>query len=290
MPFFAYSSQLDRSFTLEFYKKVLSCPEIALSCLKQNDLIKEIHPNVYAFKDPSEQASPEEEMSAKRTSAVLNLPILLIPNLPGIKGVPGVDAVVFNEKGSPLANISIKSFTGTTDNGNNTLKRQLTNARSSHSTVNHRDYLPNLFGFLYSENNELVAKKETRDQELRRQIILGASYILGTQTNTLRDVWLVIDFASDPLKKIFIEYGGLGKRIQYDGTFLRIRHSNESEAVLHPKVVSIDLLTERTKKAGEISKYVILVNDSTFIADKDGYRIITGCATALNNSNTETRF
>lgn len=44
-------------------------------------------------------------MSAKRTSAVLNLPILLIPNLPGIKGVPGVDAVVFNEKGSPLANL-----------------------------------------------------------------------------------------------------------------------------------------------------------------------------------------
>lgn len=88
-----YSAQLDRGFTLDFYRRVLSCAPLTISCLQGQGLIKELGPNLYAFNDRLQLRHPDEAVSGGRLARVLDRPVVLIPDLPGLIGVPTVDAM-----------------------------------------------------------------------------------------------------------------------------------------------------------------------------------------------------
>lgn len=128
-----FSAQLDRVFTKEFYERILSCPQIQITCLEKHDLIEEISPNLYALKNVR-QGTEEERVSGARIVKAIRRPLLLIPDLPGLSGVPTVDAIVFSNDGDPVANLSIKSFLGDSKNGAMALKRNILSGRGSFKT------------------------------------------------------------------------------------------------------------------------------------------------------------
>lgn len=144
-PTLAFSAQLDRDFALRFYNKIRSCQPLTLPCLIDQDLVEEIRPYLYVFKGQVTRPSGAERFSALRISNVFKLPILLAPHLPGMDGVPTVDAILFSSNGTPLSNISIKSYGGRTINGGNILRRSLSSARGSYGRVYNSEYFQQRF-------------------------------------------------------------------------------------------------------------------------------------------------
>jgi hypothetical protein len=59
----------------------------------------------------------------------------------------------------------------------------------------------------------------------------------------------------------------------------------EVEEAERPKVVNLDVLVERSGRANEFSRYLVLIKDHVFDLDKTGFQISQNCAGLLTVSN-----
>jgi hypothetical protein len=250
-------------------------------------LIKQLGPTLFAFNGKLELRNPDEIISGDRIARYLDLPVVLVPDLPGLKGVPTIDALVFSRKGEPIANLSLKSFRGNTTNGVNAIKKNFLLARSSYRQLYSYEYLPKRFGFSVSDKGNLSANKGTPNQELRKQILTGVLHLLGLTHESSRQVWLVVDLIDDQFKTFSIVQGTQGEgRIPFDGTFLDVLDERDTEQIEKPKVINLGSLADRAGKDKEVSRYMLLIKDDAFDLDKNGFKITKTCAALLSPSSS----
>lgn len=268
--------------TLEFYRKTLACAPLTLTCLEAQGLLREIAPNVFTFGN-QELTYPDEGTSAARAAAYLGLPIVLISDLPGLKGVPTVDAVVFATDGSPVANLSIKSSRGGSTNAMNSLKKLFSRARASHHHLYSFDYLPQIHGFSVTLEGHLIAKSGTPNQEYRRQLLTGALHLLGISHVKTRPVWLTVDLSDNPFKTFaMIQSTVANKHIPFAGTFLNILDKRHPAEVENPKVIHLESLVKRSGEENEISRYLMMIQGRVFDLDQSGFKITESCEALLS--------
>lgn len=286
----AFSSQLDKDSTIKFYRQVLSCGLPTITCLQNQRLIKPLGHNLFAFNGKLQLRNPDEIISGGRIARFLNLPVVLVPDLPGIKGIPTVDAIVYSNEGIPIANLSLKTFRGNSTNGVSSIKKNFNRARSSHRQLYSYDYLPKIFGFSISPTGEIVANKGTPDQELRQLILKGVLHLLGLTFNGVRPVWLAVDLIDDPFKQFSIVQVTRNEgRIPFEGNFLDVVDERETEEIEYPTVINLDSLVARAGKDNEVSRYVVLIKNDAFNLDKNGYKLTKECAALLNRAEDKSK-
>lgn len=96
----------------EFYQKILSINQVSIQSLLSAEIILKrpgLKGEVYVPSKQRVEASKIEERTAETLSAILNLPVLLVADLPGYGSIPAVDAILFDRNGFPLSNLSFKS-------------------------------------------------------------------------------------------------------------------------------------------------------------------------------------
>jgi hypothetical protein len=269
-----FANGFDRALAMEFYQRILSCSEITLPCLESAGLIRSVGAGSYVFVDAPAPRAFEQDSGEKIANAV-GLSVLMLPDLPGLTGVPVIDAILFDNSGQPVANLGLKTFLGTTTNGTNAAHKMLRRSKSSFKELYNVRYLSENYGFEVDPHGEIVPKFGTKDQELRSTLLNGFFKLAGMSESSNRPVWMGIDLSNDPHKSLQILKGrsGVGP-IPFDGTFFDIVDNRIHEEFDRLSVVNIDLLLSDVRGPADIKKYLILVNRALLSIDKAGHKLI----------------
>ena len=265
-----WGSPTDYDAIASFYRQILSCPNVNLTCLKAFDLVEEIRPNLFVLKNSVNLGTDEEWKSGARIAEWFDHAVLLAPHLPGLRGVPTVDAVVFSPDGRPLANLSLKALVASSSHDGHGLRKVVLRNQSSYKAHYNVDYLAGSFGLSVAESGELVADRGTPYQEYRKLVVRGVHHFLGLGRLSARDLWLAGDLIEDDDVSVRIFDDALAQ------TFIDLLNTREPDA--EPSVLHLQSLSAMAGVRGEVSRYLILINDSYVGVDERGYVFVEDCA------------
>lgn len=249
-----------------FYARLVECHELSLGCLEEKGLVRATAPMVYSFVD-GPPASAGERQTAIELAQTLGQPLVLCPHLPGLKGLPAVDAIVYTREGEPMANLQIKTYSGSsrflTTNAKWSLSSAITDMRDHYSA----DFFAGLFGFARDDNGTLYAKLLTPDKSHRRLLLNGLLHLLGFRGDESRTAWVVLDFSGGAHKHVRVLPNHQGFRITEDSEF-------DTDIIDFGWLKSVALARDQ--------RYLILLDDSYIAVGGEGHRIIRRCDKLLN--------
>ncbi|MBK9039035.1 MAG: hypothetical protein IPL83_07730 [Bdellovibrionales bacterium] len=218
------------------------------------------------------QGESHERESLGRVARALDLPALLIGNLPGFKGIPAVDGVLFSKVGNPIASVSLKTFFGDTTKGITAVKGMLLNNRASIRDHFSIQYLSEMWGFTLDKRGRFKPKQSNREPIYRELILRGTFKILGMEKLKTRPIWIALDFSMDPFKSLNVRQGNVGLNpIPFDGTFIEFVDSRE-EPGSRTRAINIETLAVRAGHDSLVTRYLFLMHQGLHWVDSSGLK------------------
>ncbi len=209
--------------------------------------------------------------SARILSRYLGLPILLVDNLFGNKKMMAFDGIIFDGKGSPKLNLSIKSSTVVSDSITNKIKYLL--SHSFQQIAKGYDFSKwKSFWELKRQRNRETSEFNSYSKSLSSdQRLLMYSFCLqlfGLKEKEARETLIVFDFTTNRKKLIdFAENGESSIKI------INLESPGNEHTPI--QLVKLDLFQKNLQEKSHLYAYIIFTSQSSFIIYRGSKRFGT---------------
>lgn len=270
----AHAISLSRSSALLFCNQLLSVSQFNFISLLNAGLLNRLDENVYVFKG-STNLYEHEIKSVAKFARIMNSPVVVIGNLPGLAGTPSVDAILFGDNIPQYVNISVKTNRGKSKNNTSFLKSATNAAESSVRDHYSAESIAANFGFNII-NGELEPKPNVSYQDVKEQVIKGLLRVLGLEKNgEARPVTVLVDMSEGSYKWPRIDRSIAGDDLPEGDALMHVFDSANPENELENLAfVNLSKKMRNIRNSDTILSYYFLFHSSYVKVDRHGYQEI----------------